>query len=488
MERSERSGRSIGIGFLAALVIYSLISINSYSSIDRFVIDSEKLTHTHQVMEKLEGVLSLLKDAETGQRGFILTGKKIYLEPYNRSVSEVNESISELRRLTADSEEHQRHIDELEKLVARKFEELNRTIGLRSSEGFSSSVKVIETNMGKQIMDSIRKTISDMKETEQASIEQQLKATSTNAGVALGTLILGNAMAFVILAVSITLLFRQVAERRKAEDALRTMNENLAELVGERTAELRQTNEALQAETISRKQIEDELIRVHKFESLGVLAGGLAHDFNNLLTVISGNLNLGLMNLDKDNTAAHRFRESEKAARRAADLTRQLITFSKAGVPVKKKCMIGSIIRDTAALALSGTSTNFDLSVADNLPEINADAGQISQVIHNLVINADHAMAGGGTVNMRCELVPVAANTGLPLRSGDYIKISVSDRGVGIPQEHIQKIFDPYFSTKQKGSGLGLAMSYSIISKHDGHISVESEVGKGTTFNIYLPV
>lgn len=487
MAHNEKRAHRVSIGFFLSLVIFGLISINSYHSIDHFVVDNERVTHTHIVLEKLEEVLSLLKDAETGQRGFIITGKSSYLEPYQKGIVEVKDRIDELRRLTADNSEYQKLIKELEVLVSQKFLELRETIDLRSREGFASSVRVIETHRGKRIMDSIRKIVSNMKMTEEALLAKELTESSRSAGVALGTLILGNALAFIILVLSITLLFRQMAVRKKAEDILREMNENLSERVEERTAELRRANEALQAETHSRRQIEEELVRVQKFESLGVLAGGIAHDFNNLLTVISGNINLGLMQTDEGHKAYQRLKEVEKATQRAVELTRQLLTFSRAGIPVKHKTNIESLVRETAGLALSGTATSFDLSFPQELPDIEIDAGQISQVIHNMVINADHAMPGGGKIDIKCEIVSVDSDTGLPLRAGDYVRLSIRDGGIGIPKEHLAKIFDPYFSTKQKGSGLGLAMSYSIVTKHGGHIHVESETGKGTTFQIYLP-
>ncbi|MBI5631977.1 MAG: CHASE3 domain-containing protein [Nitrospirae bacterium] len=487
MGSTKKVEKTVSIGFLLSLVIFGLISINSYRNIDHFVVDNERVTHTYMVIEKLEEVLSLLKDAETGQRGFIITGKSSYLEPYQKGIVEVKDRIEELRRLTADNRAHRKLMEDLEHLVSLKFLELRETIDLRSRVGFAASVRVIETHRGKRIMDSIRKIISEMKTTEAAFLAQKLRESSQSAGVALGTLILGNVLAFIILVVSIALLFRQIAERKKAEDVLRGMNENLAERVEERTAELRKTNEALMAETNSRKQIEDELVRVQKFESLGVLAGGIAHDFNNLLAVISGNANLGLMQTDENHKAYQRLREVEKATQRAADLTRQLLTFSKAGAPVKHKANIESLVRETAGLALSGAATSYNLSVPQALPDIEIDAGQISQVIHNMVINADHAMPGGGNIDLKCEMVSVNNSAGLPLREGDYVRISIRDRGIGIPGEHLAKIFDPYFTTKQKGSGLGLATSYSIVTKHGGHIHVESETGKGTLFQIYLP-
>jgi PAS domain S-box-containing protein len=236
-----------------------------------------------------------------------------------------------------------------------------------------------------------------------------------------------------------------------------------------------------------RKKMEEELLRSQKLESLGVLAGGLAHDFNNLLTAILGNISLAKFDRP-DNTIYSRLEEAEKAALRAQYLTQQLLTFARGGAPVMKTLSILKSVKDSATFALRGSRSRSEFSISDNLRPVEADEGQLSQVINNLIINADQAMPEGGTVRVSCENVALSGASGVPLPPGDYVKISVTDGGIGIPREHFEKIFDPYFTTKQKGRGLGLATSYSIIKRHGGHITVESELGIGTTFSVYLPV
>jgi CheY-like chemotaxis protein len=200
-----------------------------------------------------------------------------------------------------------------------------------------------------------------------------------------------------------------------------------------------------------------------------------------------GNISLAMLDLEAENGAFRQLEAAERASLRAQDLTRQLLTFSKGGEPVKRTTMIGEVIKDSAGFALRGSRVRYDFTFPDDLWLVDVDEGQISQVMHNLIINADHAMPEGGTIAIRCENVVVGSNSGLPVRSGDYVSIIVQDQGVGITKEHLSKVFDPYFTTKQKGSGLGLATSYSIIKKHCGHIVVDSELGVGTTFIIYLP-
>ena len=236
-----------------------------------------------------------------------------------------------------------------------------------------------------------------------------------------------------------------------------------------------------------KRRMEEELLRTEKLESIGILAGGIAHDFNNILTAIVGNIGLAKMCITPEDKIYEMLVDAEKASLRARELTRQLLTFSRGGAPIKEATSIIELIRDSATFVLRGSNVRCGFSSPTDLWTVDADQGQMSQVIQNLVINADQAMPEGGIIQIRAENVPVSAEHGLPLESGKYVKICVADEGIGISEEHLQRMFEPYFTTKQKGSGLGLATAYSIIRRHDGHICVESELGSGTTFYIYLP-
>ena len=237
-----------------------------------------------------------------------------------------------------------------------------------------------------------------------------------------------------------------------------------------------------------RKKTEQELIKIEKLESLGVLAGGLAHDFNNLLAVILGNISLSLVDMELTDQNFKRLADVEKAVMRAQDLTRQLLTFAKGGAPVKQTASIREIIEDSCRFSLSGSNVKSEFFFAGDLKPVEVDAGQIGQVINNLVINAVQAMPEGGTIRVKAENAVTGLPDELPLALGDFVRISIQDQGIGIPQENLSKIFDPYFTTKPKGSGLGLATSFSIIKRHGGYIAVESALGTGSVFHIYLPV
>ncbi|MBA4390850.1 MAG: hybrid sensor histidine kinase/response regulator [Syntrophus sp. (in: bacteria)] len=237
-----------------------------------------------------------------------------------------------------------------------------------------------------------------------------------------------------------------------------------------------------------RKNAEKEQAKMGKLESLGVLAGGIAHDFNNILTMVLGNVSLAKMYMGQNQEKAQeKLTSAEQAIMRAKDLTQQLLTFSKGGIPIKKVLSIGDVVKSACNVVLTGTPIVCTLDFAPDLLPVEIDETQITQAVGHVVINGHEAMPEGGTISIRGENAIIGISTD-NLQAGRYIKISITDQGIGIPEEYLGSIFDPYFTTKQKGSGLGLAVSYSIIKNHNGHISVESTLGVGTTFHIYLPI
>lgn len=237
----------------------------------------------------------------------------------------------------------------------------------------------------------------------------------------------------------------------------------------------------------ARKQTEEDILKAQKLESVGILAGGIAHDFNNILTVILGNISLAKVNVKSDHKIYDLLSATEAASKRAQALTMQLLTFAKGGAPVKEVYSIAKILKESALFVLTGSKSKCDFSIVNNLWTVEADAGQISQVINNIVINANQAMSEGGVIQIRAENKLIEESNSLPIQPGRYVMISIKDHGMGIDEKNLSKVFDPYFSTKQTGIGLGLATAYSIIKKHAGHISVNSRPGYGTTFYIYLP-
>jgi PAS domain S-box-containing protein len=238
-----------------------------------------------------------------------------------------------------------------------------------------------------------------------------------------------------------------------------------------------------------RQRNEAERRKAETLEQLGLLAGGIAHDFNNLLTAITGNISLACLLLPPDDEMAERLDDAKNASLRARDLAQQLLTFARGGAPIKKTASITKLIEDTVSFSLRGSRNRSEFEFAADVAQAEIDAGQISQVIANLVVNADQAMPNGGTLYVSCDnFCYDTTDVVIPdLPPGDYVRVRIGDEGVGIPEKYVKRIFDPYFTTKPKGNGLGLATAYSIVKNHNGLMTVESEVHVGTTFTLYLP-
>lgn len=235
-----------------------------------------------------------------------------------------------------------------------------------------------------------------------------------------------------------------------------------------------------------RKKMEEGLQKIQKLESLGILAGGIAHNFNNLLCGIFGYIDMAYESSNEKKIKGY-LSEALSSIDRARGLTQQLLTFAKGGAPAKKTEPILPFLKETVQFALSGSNVSCNFDLPEYLWSCSFDKNQIEQVVDNLVINSKQAMPDGGTIRVSATNIHFLKNEHQSLPSGNYIKISVKDSGTGIPEEDLTRIFDPYFTTKTSGNGLGLTISYSIINQHGGAIDVQSESGKDTVFRVYLP-
>ena len=264
--------------------------------------------------------------------------------------------------------------------------------------------------------------------------------------------------------------------------------------MAQKTKELEKTLEELEEAEAERTRLHDQLLTAKKMEAIGILAGGIAHDFNNLLSVIMGNLGLALEEIENNpKRAAKMLKNAENASVQATELAQRLITFSRGGWIIRRGITLPALLKiiEVQNPDMMTTLHQTTTIIPADLKSLYGDERYLSQVIQNLLQNADEAAVDPKQITLEAENVTLKKNNDFELNDGDYVKISIIDNGRGIPDEQIGKIFEPYFSTKntvtQKGLGLGLAICYSIIKKHNGHIAVKSQVGKGTTVEIYLP-
>jgi CheY-like chemotaxis protein len=236
-----------------------------------------------------------------------------------------------------------------------------------------------------------------------------------------------------------------------------------------------------------RPQLDEDQLQARKLEAIGTLAGGIAHTFNNILTTIIGHLSLAKHFAQPHEPIYEHLSQSEQAAQQATDVTYQLLTFAEGGVPIKRRTAVGPLLHEALTMALHNTPVQGAISVPETLWMVEADGGQLRQVIDNISRNAVEAMPHGGTLHAEAQNLLVDRRQRLPVTDGPYIKLTLTDQGIGIPRQNLKRIFDPYFTTKTYGRGLGLATAHSIIQKHAGYISVESTGRAGTTIAIHLP-
>jgi PAS domain S-box-containing protein len=237
----------------------------------------------------------------------------------------------------------------------------------------------------------------------------------------------------------------------------------------------------------AKRRIEQEMIKAEKMETVGVLAAGIAHDFNNILAAVLANLSLARSLAEDSSDLSELLTDAKTATLRAREITRQLRMFSTDERPVRRLTSLAEILNETAGFSLRGSAATSNISTAQDLWLVEVDAGQVSQVFNNLLINAMQAMPAGGEIAITGENLFVDESSSWPLPVGRYVRIRIQDHGSGIRKEHMARLFEPFFTTKPKGSGLGLASVYTIVRSHGGHVTVESELGCGSTFSVYLP-
>jgi signal transduction histidine kinase/ActR/RegA family two-component response regulator len=453
-----------GLGFLLLAVLASIVASVASADADRWAV------HSLMVRQATEHLFSLIQDAETGQRGFLLTGDASYLAPFYTAKTEIPAAENTLRSLTTDNPLQQSRLAKLYPLVERKIGELSRTIELAKAGNTDEALRGVRTNQGRDLMSGIRSALDEFDDDETTT------ATTRNAkAVLLRSVLLWVTIVAAFLAAAVAILVGFTLRRQ--------------------VGELRLLTASLKTEMLERERAEATMRQAQKMEALGQLTGGVAHDFNNMLAIIVGNLDLGMRRLSREDVRARIYVENAlSGARRAAELTKRLLAFSRLQ-PLKpqsadaNKCVadMSELLRRTL-----GEAIELETVLGGGLWRAIVDVHQLESAILNLVINARDAMGRAGRLTIETantELNRAYADAHAEVTPGQYVMIAVTDTGRGMSDAVIEKAFDPFFTTKPSGAGTGLGLSqvHGFIKQSKGHIKIYSEEGKGTTIKIYLP-
>jgi signal transduction histidine kinase/CheY-like chemotaxis protein len=471
--RTARAFLVLGFGLVLIIGVCAVLTAIYTTSVDRLV------SHSFEVQQVAGELLSDLQGAETGQRGFLLTGQDSYLEPYNRALTSVPHAFDSLRTLTADNPDQYERLTALKSLIDAKFDELRTTVNLTQQGQRAQALALVNTNLGKNIMDDIRARLTAILQTESDLLtSREASAASLRRWM----------LALIIISLAAALFLAGFFARSTQYYVGR---------LKERTVQL-------ESESRHRHEAEKTLRQSQKNEAIGQLTGGISHDFNNLLTVIIGSFDTiqrGLAEatrIQDANQLAAMLRKplamGVQGARNAAQLTHRLLAFSRGQALEPRRLDLNRLISDMSDMLRRtlGETIEVETVLAGGLWTTFVDVGQLENALVNLCVNARDAMPNGGHLTIE------TANTFLDdaytqrfgdVTPGQYALLSVTDTGTGIPEGVFERVFEPFFTTKPmgEGSGLGLAMVHGFVKQSGGHIRIYSELDQGTTVKIYLP-
>ncbi|KSB89387.1 hypothetical protein AS593_23440 [Caulobacter vibrioides] len=467
-----RPNRIMALSVLALLVLGAATVLAARSYEQRL----DSVRHTVDVQRKLMVVLSDLQDAETGQRGYLLTGKEIYLTPYRAARDQVAVDVAELEKLVADNPEQVRAVDALRPLMRSKFEELDATVALRRQGRESEALDIIRRDQGLRTMDELRSQLAGMSARETVLLRERIAASRR-----LSYGLFASLAVLVGAAFAVVLLWLGQARR----DARALERAHLAEV---------DANARLRQEAAEREAAEGQVRQLQKMEAVGQLTGGIAHDFNNMLAVIIGNIELARRHSDDAVRLDRRLLAAQDASVRAATLTKRLLAFSRRQALEPRSIDINGLVAGMSDMLLRtlGETIRIETVLAGGLWRTFADPAQVESALLNLVVNARDAMPEGGRLTIE------TANTYLDddyaalhpeANAGQYVMVSVSDTGHGMSPGVAAQAFEPFFTTKGPGlgTGLGLSQIYGFAKQSGGHARIYSEPGAGTSVKLYLP-
>ncbi|WP_333681426.1 CHASE3 domain-containing protein [Dyella sp.] len=456
----------IRAGFVLLLLACALAIVATISSerADSWV------AHTLHVRETLVQLYSNVRDAETGQRGFLLTQDARYLEPYSRARSNIAATESLLSSLISDNAAQQALLGKLRPLVGRKLDELQQTIQLNTQGQRGMALEMVKTDRGLQWMQDIQALTRQMDQNESALLEQRLTAAHHTRVILLAAILFSVLLACLL--------------------AYRVRREGTA-----RQQAIEEKNHALEEQIQQRETAEMRLRQVQKMEALGQLTGGMAHDFNNMLAIVVGNLEMGMRQTGRTDEALREvMSRALSAANRGADLTKRLLAFSRMQPLRPKSIDVNDCVRSMLMILQRtlGEDITIDTTLAPGLWRVFIDRPQLESALLNLAVNSRDAMKNGGRLTLETSntyLDQNFADTHAEVTPGQYVLVTVTDTGTGMAPEVTRRAFDPFFTTKEpgQGTGLGLSQVHGFIKQSRGHVQIYSEMGVGTTVKMYLP-
>jgi signal transduction histidine kinase/ActR/RegA family two-component response regulator len=465
--RSFRALLPLGVGFvllIASAAVAIILSGRQQTAVGW-------VGHTLEVENRINLIRGLITEAESGQRGYLLTGQSVYLEPYQTAMTRIPLEIDALRAGTADNPREQQHLDQLRVALQQKLNEVGGSISLAHLGRGGDAVALVRTDTGRRYMIQVQRILTRMTEEE----NRLLAARAANLGWLTTT-----SRAALFLSAVLVLVLAYFAVRDG----------------GRRLAALEETNRKLNEEALERHNAQGQVRQLQKMEAVGQLTGGIAHDFNNMLAIVIGSLDMARRRMMSGDQAklAQCIDNATEGAERAAALTARLLAFSRQQ-PLEPKVLdtnklvggMSEMLRRTL-----GERVQVESVLAGGLWRVRADPAQIESALVNLAVNARDAMPEGGKLTIEtanCELDERYAAAHDEVAAGQYVMLSVTDTGTGMPPEVIEHAFEPFYTTKGvgRGTGLGLSQVYGFVKQSSGHMKVYSEIGHGTTMKLYLP-
>jgi signal transduction histidine kinase len=439
--------------------------------------DAQAMRRSLEVESDLVGMLSILTDAETGQRGYLLTGDDVYLEPYRKARDRFGPQLDALGALLAANPAQARALEAFGHVAKEKLDEVGATIASYRAGLKEEAIDKVRTGAGRALMDEAREIIGRMLDVEyrtQADRRARLEALASWLGYG----VVGSGVMFLALAAFAAMnAYRQMARLVASRDELRASNQRLVE------------------EAARREALAEQLRQSQKMEAIGQLTGGLAHDFNNMLSVIIGSLTLIKRRLARGEADVGKYVDSAlEGADRAANLTHRLLAFSRRQPLAPQPVDVNKLVAGMSDLLRRtiGEQIRVETVLAGGLWRTRVDRGELENAILNLAVNARDAMADGGRLTIEtanCHLDDTYASAHIEVPAGQYVLVAVTDNGCGMPPDVRVKAFDPFFTTKGvgKGTGLGLSQVHGFVKQSGGHVKIYSEPGDGTTIKLYLP-